>query len=158
MSDNTRQCGSTMHSGTYIQMYTSCISIQRNICHFYKARHYRNYEFKCLFLTLISHLRYYTNALLHQCPSKNERGEWPAKPKPPIAVYMKSRRTSGHVRRFEHHVPCFPLKRNTEKTHNKYAKCPPKIIGMSAIYHVMVGQNVRCFKKFFIYTALTPRC
>ena len=42
--------------------------------------------------------------------------------------------------------------RNTEKTHNKYAKCPPKIIGMSAIYHVKVGQNVRCFKKFFIYT------
>ena len=41
---------------------------------------------------------------------------------------------------------------NPEKIHDKNTKCPSKFRGMSAINHVNVGQNVRCFEMVFIYT------
>ena len=42
---------------------------------------------------------------------------------------------------------------NTEKPHDRHAKCPSKFRGMSVINPVNVGQNVRYFKQVFIYTA-----
>ena len=43
---------------------------------------------------------------------------------------------------------------NPENSHDKHAKCPSQFRAMSAINHVNVGQNVRSFKKVFIYTVI----
>ena len=44
---------------------------------------------------------------------------------------------------------------NTEKTRDRHAKCPLQFRGMTVIYPVNVGQNVRYFKKVLIYTDIS---
>ena len=46
---------------------------------------------------------------------------------------------------------------NTEKTHDRHAKCPSQFRGMSVINPVNVGQNVPYFKKVFIYTDMEEK-